>query len=273
MSEVIIRWTMTNCHPQGFKILAESMRLARIIFKSLRPRFMLYYNQIKIEKLERYRDIIPDLEIIAQSWSDLPIPNQHEGKCFENGQFLNSKEPWGGSLWKLCPPRTTLDSYEIHLDNDLIVMRWVPIFDLFFSGSKTLALEDKIRFFGVYDKLFEPSVVGFNSGLIGLPPGFDLGKKVRDIWEENGKGQRFSHAEEQALTCKALISKPYLLIRNNELVESNARHGHFEIGPNKRARPLNYQFTDQECGFHFLESNRYRHAEWNRFKRRLIPCL
>lgn len=271
MKKPIIRWTIGCCLPQGLKVLRESMRSAKRIFGD-HCRYFVYYNQLEDAALDFCTDVIPTITIKKQDWADCPFPNQPTATCFVDGRYLRNTRICNGSLWKLCPPRLDMDCHEIHMDNDLILVRMSKKIKNFLSNNIPLVLQDKVRFFGRYDHLFDKSVIGYNSGLVGLPPSFDLKTKLINLWQEQGRPTNISYAEEQAFVCKVLTENKHILIENKELVEFSA-DGFFVLNAKRTIDHIPYEYTGREIGYHFLEVNRLPHKEWPKFKNRLILHL
>jgi hypothetical protein len=149
-----------------------------------------------------------------------------------------------GVAWKLYPPRIDINCHEICIDNDIVFNTEIKEINKFFKLKCTLMLEDNSRTYGRFEKHVPP---GFkiNSGIYGMPPGFDLESFVRfysgENWEKNAfyqhdKSETF---DEQGIVALALLSHPdYLIIPNKtvancEHVFTEAKGNHF-IGLNRR---------------------------------------
>lgn len=152
--------------------------------------------------------------------------------------------PPKGVAWKLYPPRLDPDRHELLIDNDLIIAERIPELDAFLSGDCTLVLEETGRTYGRFDGFVPPGRC-VNSGLFGMPPGFDL-KKYVDFhvgggWEENA---RYEHAgnvtwDEQGLVALALLSYPRCVTIPRTSVTNCEHHlvdgrGYHFIGLNRR---------------------------------------
>ena len=114
----------------------------------------------------------------------------------------------------------------------------------FLNSNTTLLLEDKGRTYGRFEKHVPP---GFkiNSGIYGMPPGFDLEPFIKfysgDQWEKNAlyehdKNETF---DEQGIIALALLShKRYIIIPNNIITDCehvlNQGKAHHFIGLNRK---------------------------------------
>lgn len=102
---------------------------------------------------------------------------------FEHLAELVNQEDHLGSLcckpfdtaWKLYPPRLRQDSHEIIVDNDLILHQRSPSVDAFLAKSEGFVVTSAHRrFYGQFDSLVDLALK-VNTGLMGFPPGYDLG--------------------------------------------------------------------------------------------------
>lgn len=147
-----------------------------------------------------------------------------------------------GVAWKLYPPRLDINRHEIVIDNDIILNERIPEIDAFLEGTHTLMLEEETRTYGRFAR-HVPAHLFINSGLYGLPPGFDFEKYVRTHagpeWEENARGVHAASKtfDEQGLVALILSSQDYRVIPKTSLTNCERRwvHGkgcHF-IGLNR----------------------------------------
>jgi len=96
------------------------------------------------------------------------------------------------------------DDYELAVDNDVILWRRPPALDAWLNGETPFLLEEDVRrCFGVFDDLCPDH--GVNSGIRGLPPGFDLAEGFRALLER--RSVRLEHeVDEQGLQVAALLN-------------------------------------------------------------------
>lgn len=173
---------------------------------------------------------------LPSSLKQYPLIDQH--------QYADSGPAPKGVAWKLYPPRLASDYHELVIDNDIILKESIPQIEQFLNGNLTLLLEGDSRTYGRFEKHVPP---GFqiNSGIYGMPPGFDLNRFVQfyagQAWEknalyENDKSETF---DEQGLVAVALLSHPQFVIIPAKSV-TNCEHnlvdglGHHFIGLNRR---------------------------------------
>lgn len=217
----LARWTIGPVRPDGFDCLCRSVES-----------FLALYDVEPVICFNCPRENLPDRV------ASFRLVDQRE--------HLDSVAvPPKGVSWKLYPPRLAPDRHELLIDNDLIVERRVPEIDKFLQGNCTLLLAEASRTYGRFEKHVPPGYM-INSGLFGMPPGFDLGAFVNfhcgGGWEENAKGEhRASQTfDEQGLVAFALLSYPRFVIIpdtcitncEHHLVDGSGRHF---IGLNRRS--------------------------------------
>ena len=146
-----------------------------------------------------------------------------------------------------------MNSHELVVDNDVILLRKFPQIEEWLNGRKALVLEEKIRFYGRYDKLFSDDLL-LNSGFMGLPPGYDFGADIRKSWEENDSLHNISQADEQGLLTYTLSQYSNIRVPKEQMVEILARDYKTDI-------------TGKEEGLHFTQCNRIpRHRAWVKYQ-------
>ncbi len=122
-----------------------------------------------------------------------------------------------GVTWKFYPPRLDIAQKEIVIDNDIIFLEKIPEIDRFIEGNCTLLTEDETRTYGRFDK-YVPQPFRINSGIYGMPEGFDLNSYVEFFagkeWEPNaiGVNEESRSFDEQGLVALALLSYPHCVI-------------------------------------------------------------
>lgn len=155
-----------------------------------------------------------------------------------------SKIPPAGVAWKLYPPRIDKSRHEISIDNDVVFAERIPEIDRFLDGDCTLLLEGDSRTYGRFER-YVPAGYEINSGIFGMPPGFDLHKYVdfycHSDWELNALGEHKENKtfDEQGLVAIALLNYsnyviiPSTSVTNCERELALAKGMHF-IGLNRR---------------------------------------
>lgn len=216
----LARWTVGDTTPDGFDCLRRS---ADSLTRLYDVEVVVCYNG--------------DSAITQEALRDFALIDQRRFRG------VLAPEPVGVA-WKLYPPRLAPDRHELVIDNDLIVSRRLPELDAFFSGVRTLLLGENGRTYGRFGR-HVPAGYGVNSGLYGMPPGFDFGSFVRfyagGAWEENALAEhRASRTfDEQGLVALALLSRPHLVIPAESVTNCEHRWvpgaGHHFVGLNRRA--------------------------------------
>lgn len=149
-----------------------------------------------------------------------------------------------GVAWKLHPPRLAPSRHEIQIDNDVILADRVPQIDEFFNGDCTLLLGAEGRTYGRFERHVPPGFA-INSGIFGVPPGFDLQRYVDfyagEGWEKNAFAEHDANEtfDEQGLVAFALLSYRRCVIIPSTTVTNCEHHlreglGYHFIGLNRR---------------------------------------
>lgn len=176
-TKALVRWTIGPTTPDGIRCLRKS-----------------------IDKLCGLYDIEPVIcynQIDPQQFTDLGV------RLVNQTEDLPSSESPIGVTWKLYPPRLAIDRHELFIDNDLIIEKKIPELDHFFKSDQTLLLEGSGRNYGRFEK-HVPIGYKINSGLFGLPPGFDLKGQMEFYgtnWERNSRT-----FDEQGLVATSLLN-------------------------------------------------------------------
>lgn len=258
MEKPLFRFTVGPCVRQGLEILEESLIRTIDVIGSKTFDWMICYNGLNKSEKDFLTSITKgtNIELYHQDWSDSPISDHMRFARLPNGQMqINGKEA-GGTLWKVCPPRLRINAHEIIMDNDIVMMKKLPQIDEFLSSSeRCLVLEEPIRFYGIYDKLFGEKEF-LNSGIMGLPPGYDFGRDIAKTWESQGKHMSHSHADEQGLlmfTLKkhGMTVKPNIRIPKTVVLELLAQDN---------------RLKGTEHAIHFTQANRSpNHQAWIKY--------
>jgi hypothetical protein len=228
----LVRWTIGNVNKTGHEILKKSIRS----FKKLYPNFdyIVCYNEIKYNDSDK----IEGIEYFSQSHECCDIP----------------VKPFSINAWKLFPPRLRINSYELFLDNDLVIHKKIPQIDEFLNNDRPLCYgtHDKHRDFpyGRFSNFFSKNENNFilNSGIFGLPPGYDFEKEI--IYFINKISlKKWEYFDEQGLVAKCLLNKKPIFINANEISNCwmDYKHG--------------------EYGCHFCEHNTKNLTAWKKYKK------
>lgn len=257
MTKPLWRWTVGNCLQQGLDILVESVHRTTRALGIDNWDWAICYNGLNREELQFISDAIKDkpIQLISQSWATCPIDDNCQTPRRKDGSFEWNGTRCGGTLWKVCPPRIRMESHEVVVDNDIVMLKKFPEIDEWLSTTdKTLILEEPIRFYGRYDYLFPPREPFLNSGFMGLPPNYDFGAAIHENWSKYGKYMNLSQADEQGLLVYTLNQLPSIRISKEQMIE--VLH-----------RDYKTKLTGMEYAYHFTQANRIpNHHAWNAYQ-------
>jgi hypothetical protein len=188
-----IRWTIGDVNRRGFHALQLSMWGAWRLF-GRQACYRVYVNTIGLAE--------------ARAWTG-PVPDQVEWHAagLELPGWLASRLDGGlaeGVAWKFAPLRAFPDDHELAVDNDVVLWsRPIALDDWLDGAADFLLAEDVSRCFGAFDDLCPRRAV--NSGIRGLPPGFDLAGELRRLMEARS-ARLLREADEQGLQVAALAA-------------------------------------------------------------------
>jgi hypothetical protein len=256
MPKPIFRWTCGPCLQQGLDILEESIKRTTETLGFDNFDWAICYNGLTNDQVAFVKKAIGgrSIHLLLQDWANCPIPDHMQTPQRRDGSFQPNGTLCGGTLWKACPARVRMESHEIVMDNDIILLNKFPQIDEFLQSNKTLILEEPVRFYGRYDCLFPLEEKNLNSGFMGFPPNYDYAKEIHKTWIEHGSFYHITQADEQGLLMATLNRHPNIRIQETQMVEIL----HREFG---RA------ITGKEEGIHFTQANRANnHRAWKYFK-------
>jgi hypothetical protein len=173
---VAVRWTVGDVSGAGFEALRLSAWGAWRVFGPGAEYAVCANTVPAAEARARAGDLPP-----AVAW--------HRSARDQIPAFLREhfdEQMAEGVGWKFAPMRLFPDRWEISLDNDCIlwempaaVGEWLGAGD----ARRCLIAEDARRCLGQFSHLCGPEPR--NSGIRGLPPGFDLARVFRELLAEN----------------------------------------------------------------------------------------
>lgn len=257
MTKPLFRWTVGPCLPQGLEILIESVHRTTSAFGVDNWDWCICYNGLNKDEvgfIQRAAEGLP-ITLYSQDWATCPVNDNMQTPRRRDGSFEWNGNRCGGTMWKSCPPRLRMESHEIVMDNDIVMLKKFPQIDDWLKyDDKALILEEPIRFYGRYDSLFPDNPPFLNSGFMGFPPGYDFGAAVFKAWTDNGRLMNISQADEQGLLVYTLSRLPSVRIRADQMIEI--------LG-----RDYNHKVTGGEYGIHFTQANRMpSHRAWIQYK-------
>lgn len=257
MAKPLFRWTVGNCLQQGLDILAESINRTTKALGLDEWDFAVCYNGINKEDLQFLQRAIGSkpVQLVSQSWATCPVNDNMQTPRRKDGSFEWNGNRCGGTMWKVCPPRLRMESHEIVMDNDIVLLRKFPQIDEFLASTdKALILEEPIRFYGRYDCLFGGEGPFLNSGLMGFPPGYDYGTEILKYWTKYGSYTNLTQADEQGILTYTLNQIPSVRIKKEQMIE--VLHRDFVT-----------KLTGREEGIHFTQANRIpNHHQWAKYR-------
>jgi hypothetical protein len=258
MSKPLFRWTVGCCHQQGLDILAESINRTTRSLGLDNWDWAICHNGISRDDLAFLQKAIGSkpIQLIAQSWATCPVNDNMQTPRRRDGSFEWNGNRCGGTMWKVCPPRLRMESHEIVMDNDILLLKKFPQIDEFLaSADKALILEEPIRFYGRYDCLFGSDTTYLNSGMMGFPPGYDYGTQIMANWVKHGSYMNLTQADEQGLLTYTLNQSPNIRIKKEQMVEVLHRDYQTKI-------------TGHEQAIHFTQANRMpNHHPWQEYQK------
>ena len=259
MSKPLFRWVVGCCLQQGLDILAESIQKTTKVLGIDNWDWVICHNGLNQENLDFIQKAIGDkpIQLFAQNWSTCPINDNCQSPRRRDGSFEYNGNRCGGTLWKVCPARLRMETHELVMDNDIILLEKFPQIDEWLAQTeKALILEEPIRFYGRYDHLFPEDASGpfLNSGFMGFPPGFDFGSNIFDEWVKNGRLMNLSQSDEQGLLTYSLNKLDSIRIKKEQMFEFLARNYSDKV-------------TGKESALHFTQANRVpNHVGWKKYK-------
>ena len=238
------------------------------------------------KKIITLKEKFSDINFVKQTWQP-PIPITQSENINKTSDFFSPVI--NSSLWKISPARISLNTHEIILDNDLIFLKRPKTIDTFLKQSdKNLIVEDCIRYFGKYDYLIRQGNTGYNSGIIGLVPNYDLGSEIFKTWITK-KEYDFTYGSEQGLIMGTLIKNncivgrrgEFLIFSKNELFRSQIPYSYCKLMNITEESVVDYGpdllkvVFDAASVAHFATANRNLfHLAWdfyvNSYKKKLF---
>ncbi len=202
-----VRWTVGDVSSRGWEALRLSVHCAARLFGG-QARLAVCVNTVSLADAQAQTE--SQTGSLPVEW----VPVTREDIPPELAPHLDP-EMAEGVGWKLVPPRLFPDLHELSLDNDCLLWGMPAALGEFLGRTNaTLLAEDVTRCLGQFDD--DPAVLGaVNSGIRGLPPGFDLQAALTPLL-----GERLlrSELDEQGLQAAALhLSTPCLRVQTDEV--------------------------------------------------------
>lgn len=231
MPRLTVRWTIGDVSEPGFEALRLSALGAWRMFGDA-ARYVACVNTIS---LRRARELAGEMPA-ALEWRDVT----DEFPEFLRSYFDSAKAEGVG--WKFAPPRIAPDGLELSLDNDCIIWTTPGAIRSWIAGAVDFVFAEDVRpCFGQFSHLCDGRPR--NSGIRGVPPGFDLTAAMMRVLRE----QRIllkSELDEQGLQTALLLPFDPAIVTTKEVSICSPFPPHMpDLG---------------ECGAHFVGLNAKR---------------
>ena len=236
---VAVRWTVGDVSDAGFEALRISIHGA---VRLLGPaaRYDVCVNSLPVEEARRRTGPVPACVSWRAVRGKLPAALR---------PFLDAGMS-EGTAWKLVPLRLHPGAFELALDNDVVLWclpealrRWLAEPQ---AGHRVIA-SDVAPAHGAFARLCGPEPR--NSGIRGLPPGFDYEAAIAAVLEAHPAGL-VSELDEQGLQIAAVSRPgPPLAVTTDEVSICSPFHPHVAergtcgahyVGLNARNIPWRY---------------------------------
>jgi hypothetical protein len=174
MNAVGVRWTIGDVSRRGFEALRLSVWGAFGLFGP-GARYAICVNSLSVARARALTGMLP----VGIEWRDA---------SFELPRLLGAhldQSVCEGVGWTLAPLRCFPDRWELSLDNDVVLWAWPAPLAAWLDGgdrSACLLAEDVTPAFGSFASLCPARPL--NTGIRGLPPGFDLEHALAAILAE-----------------------------------------------------------------------------------------
>jgi len=236
----LVRWTVGPVSRDGFNVLRESIRLFCRLYEDA-DKVVCFNNLDKAILRSKLRNLPVRLFEVRHDPSEIEYKPRNE-------------------IWKLYPPRMEINTHELVLDNDLIIMDKMGDIDDFFNGDHTILLQGRNRYYGQYNHMVKEGYK-INGGLFGMPPEFDFSESIRNICKDDKERRWQNRSDDQGIIATALLSyKNFHVVPNAVLVNYD---------DNFDTKDPSGVVTDEIKGVHFIGVNRHRHPGWEYYQRRI----
>tara|TARA_Y100000034_G_C6902941_1_gene418082 strand:+ start:3173 stop:3901 length:729 start_codon:yes stop_codon:yes gene_type:complete len=234
----IIRWTIGgNVSESGLQAQVESVRLVRKLYGDQFNLFICH-NGLSSRGKRTIRKL--NVTLVEQT------------------EYADSLPPKPGKAgWVMYPPRLSLDTHEIFLDNDLILTDRLPQIDSFLkSDNKILVTQGCKRAYGPFGHMI-PKRVKLNTGFMALPPGYDFAAKLRRTIKKARLRRWSGHHDSQGILVAALIKEKPEIIPISDIAIS----------------PLG-RLIRGKCGIHFIKLNGTdKHKGWTQYRAEILKMI
>lgn len=279
MAKVLFRWIVGDVGPEGISVFSRAVKnILKLHGRNFD--FLICSNAVQQFCRDQIKEICLKykVDLYQQKWDDLPLDKNAILEDFDVQSEVGIPRGRQGTFWKLCPARLEINRHEIICDNDLVFEKNIEAVSEFMEKEQVLMIKEDAFCVGKYFTLFGDDD-NYNSGLYGLPPGYDFAEDIRASWERHGRLHGLFWRDEQGLITSTLKKKEHLAIRCDEIIHlfSQGRCWDYEfkiIEENKvKTRVMSamqfkdYHFSNKDKAYHFLGVNRdENHKKWLQYK-------
>jgi hypothetical protein len=207
LSRLGVRWTIGDVSLSGFEALQASIWGAYRVFGPSAS-YAVCVNSVPLATAQRRAGTVP-AEVVWRA-VDTEVPG------FLRERFDAAMAEGVG--WKFAPLQLFPDRFELALDNDCILWEVPNAIRLWLDGDDPdlcVVAEDVRPCFGIFAPFCGPAPR--NSGIRGLPPGFDLRGALSSMLDRV-PGILSSELDEQGLQIAAVSQgKPPLVVSVDEI--------------------------------------------------------
>jgi hypothetical protein len=149
-------------------------------------------------------------------------------EIFRQSPLAGAPEP-KGVAWKLYPPRLRLESHEIFIDHDIVLVDRLLHIERFLDESDSFLYSQSFWSDGLYGSFRDkvPGGFGLNSGLFGLPPGFSFDLSSVKEWRDDLDEQGFVAAQISRQSGLIRVGLEDLWICADDRAPKDAKGYHF----------------------------------------------
>jgi len=205
MKELIVRWTIGDVSAEGFEALRLSLHGAVRVFGA-GASYVVCVNTVPVHRVRALTGPVP----AAVRWLDATgalaplIARRSDAGRAE------------GVGWKFAPTRLAPDLPELHLDNDCILWTAPAALTAWLAdGERCLLAEDVATMLGQFQPLCGPEPR--NSGIRGVPAGFDLEAALAEVLDATGITLRSELDEQGLVTLACSRPRPPHVVREDEV--------------------------------------------------------
>jgi len=178
------------------------------------------YNVILLESIKTFHLLYGDLaDGVLVFNTDFPEKNfncfvnfcqKYNIDCLYADENSLSIKPCN-SAWKFYPPRLRIQSHEVFLDSDFVLLKKGECLLDFFQDNYAFGNTTRLIKFGDYfDELKKHKSLrgmGINGGIFGFPPNYD----IKNYIEKNNKGWK-NTLNQQGLTAYLVLNHKHKII-------------------------------------------------------------